>query len=445
MANWFEEALFYHIYPLGFCGCPELNDHIFSTKLLDLLTVLPPIKSAGFNALLLGPVFRSGSHGYDVESYSEVDERLGDSEVLKDVIYKFKNAGFKIVLDAVFNHTGRDFPYFRDLIQNGDKSQYRDFYIPDFSCQSDLGDLFDYQSWNGHKNLPKLNLKNPQVVQMHLETVTSWISKYDIDGLRLDAADCLDLEFCESLRHHCRCIKSDFYILGEIIGGDYNYWLDHMDSVTNYELYKGLYSSHNDKNMFEIAWTLNRQFGIDFGLYRKRKLYNFADNHDTERLSSILKSPSHQYTANMLLFTVPGIPSVYYGSERGMPGVKRTETDIDLRPSWSAILEKTSENSDLYHCIKDFIAIRRNSDALKYGRYLQLSVDNEHLAFMRYSNENRVVVVINISEKEKELELNIPVPASIATDLLSHTQYNIYAGKCRVKISPNWGRILSLS
>ncbi len=145
-----------------------------------------------------------------------------------------------------------------------------------------------------------------------------WIEDYDLDGLRLDAADVIDPEFLKILSAFCRERRSDFWLMGEVIHGNYAQWAPGagLDSVTNYELYKGLWSSHNDGNYFELAWSLNRQFGPE-GLYRGQNYYNFADNHDVDRIASTLGDPGYLYPHAILTATVPGIPSVYYGSEVG--------------------------------------------------------------------------------------------------------------------------------
>ena len=177
----------------------------------------------------------------------------------------------------------------------------------DFQKRSPLGDPFSYEGWNGHYSLVKLDVRHPEVKSYVFSVVTRWVEEFGIDGLRLDAADCLDLGFLQELAAFCRGRWPGFWLLGEIIHGDYRKWANPstLDSVTNYECYKGLYSSHVDANFFEIAWSLNRQFGPQ-GLYRDLPLYNFADNHDVDRVASLLPEPAHLRTLYSLLFTMPG-------------------------------------------------------------------------------------------------------------------------------------------
>ena len=263
------------------------------------------------------------SHGYDTVNYHFLDRRLGTNDNLIEVIRFFHDYGIKIILDAVFNHTKKLFA-FKDLLQYGAQSQYKDWYSGiDFTRRSPLNDPFSYNCWNGHYTLVKLNLQNKTVQNYLFDCVKQWISDFEIDGLRLDTADCLDFNFMSGLRDVCKKANPDFWIMGEVIHGDYSRWANDntIHSTTNYEGYKGLYSSHNDLNYFEIAYSLNRQYGT-YGIYKNLFLYNFADNHDVTRVASILKEKKHLFPLYTLLYTIPGIPSIYYGSEFGIEGVK---------------------------------------------------------------------------------------------------------------------------
>ncbi|MCU7500706.1 MAG: alpha-amylase, partial [Ignavibacteria bacterium] len=317
--HWSFDSVFYHIYPLGFCGTPKNNDFFSQpvSRLDKIYGWIGHMKSLGVNALYLGPLFESTSHGYDTADYFHVDRRLGTDEQLKNLIAALHQNGIRVILDGVFNHVGRSFWAFRDLRMNMQSSPYSSwFHGLDFSQRSPLGDPFSYEGWNGHYNLVKLNLKNHDTREHLFDAVRMWIDYFEIDGLRLDAADCIDMKFLQDLALVTKHKKKDFWLMGEIIHGDYRRWVNSqtLDSVTNYECYKGLYSSLNDKNYFEIAYSLNRQFGTG-GMYRNMPLYAFADNHDVNRIASIIKDPVHIYPLYCLLFTMPGVPSVYYGSE----------------------------------------------------------------------------------------------------------------------------------
>ncbi len=310
MSNWVYESVFYHIYPLGLCGAPQENDlsSPVDYRMDKLYAWVDNLKEMGVNAIYLGPIFESTSHGYDTKDYYNVDRRLGDNESFAKLVDFFHDNGIKVVLDGVFNHVGRDFWAFKDLLEKGEESPYRDWFEGvNFKYQSPYGDPFTYNAWEGHYSLVNLNLKNPEVKEYLFGAVNEWVDKFDIDGLRLDAADCLDVGFIKDLKAYCNNLKDDFWILGEIIHGDYRKWAGEglMDSVTNYECYKGLYSSHNDNNYFEIAYSLKRQFGEE-GIYKDLFLYSFVDNHDVHRIASRLKDSSHlyPYISSYLLFQV---------------------------------------------------------------------------------------------------------------------------------------------
>ena len=297
--HWARDVVFYHIYPLGFCGAPRRNDFWSAAvpRLAQVASWAGHMRDLGVNALYLGPLFESTGHGYDTADYYHVDRRLGDRALLAEVVSHLHSNGIRVVLDGVFHHVGRDFWAFRDLLERREGSPYRDWFhgLSVDRC-SPLGDPFVYDTWEGHHDLVKLNLHNPAVKEHLLQAVEMWIHEFDIDGLRLDVAHCLDLRFLRELAASCRRLREDFWLLGEVIRGDYRNWVnpETLDSATNYECYKGLYSSLLDHNYFEIAFALNRQFA-DCGLYRHLPLYNFADNHDVDRIASTLRDHADLY------------------------------------------------------------------------------------------------------------------------------------------------------
>ena len=267
--NWYDNAIIYHIYPLGFCGAPKFNDNSEVQYRLDkVLDWIDHFKEMNVDAVYFGPVFESVEHGYDTTDYRQIDRRLGDNNSFKNICKVLHQNGIRVILDGVFNHVGRTFPQFTDIQQNGRNSQYCGWFQNlNFDGQSPCGNNFWYEGWNGHYNLVKLNLRNPDVCNYLIDTVNFWIEEFDIDGIRFDAADCIDFDFFKQIRSFCKNKKSDFWLMGEIIHGDYKRWAnpEMLDSVTNYECYKGLYSSHNDKNYFEINYSINRQSG-DYGI-----------------------------------------------------------------------------------------------------------------------------------------------------------------------------------
>ena len=446
--HWANQTIFYHIYPLGFCGAPEHND--FKTapapRLEKIRSWLDHIQGLGVNGLYLGPVFESTVHGYDTVDYFQVDRRLGTNESLKSLAEDLEARGIRLILDGVFNHVGRDFWAFKDVQEKGRDSRFVDwFHNLKFNGTSPYGDPFTYEGWHGHLNLVKLNLKHPEVKGHLLHAAESWIRDYDISGLRLDAADEMDLDFLKDLAGHCRGMRSDFWLTGEVVYGDYRRWINNgggLDSVTNYECYKGLYSSHNDSNYFEIAYSLNRQFG-KYGLYKGLPLYSFAENHDVNRVAGLLKNPNHLAPLYIIMTTMPGVPSIYYGGEWGLADKRSKTSDRALRPDLD--LDHMSHNPprpDLPEILRRLITLRRVLPALQNGDYRQLHVASETFAFARKTGEQEILVAVNSSEAVKNIRFKLDRDGRL-TDLLNKGEsFAIAGGEASLPIHPGWGRIL---
>ncbi|MBB5060046.1 glycosidase [Granulicella aggregans] len=451
MSIWAQHSSQYHLYPLGCLNAPQRNT--FLDRPADRVSQLYPwldyLQDLGTDTLLIGPVQQSSAHGYDIADYFLIDGRLGSNQDFADFSRELHGRGMKLVFDAVFHHTGRDFWAFRDILGHGQSSVYRDWYHLDFSGRSPYGDLFSYEGWAGHYDLVKLNLRNTGVKDHLFAAVTSWVDQFDVDGLRLDAADRLDPDFRRHLVSHCATLKPGFWLMGEVVHGDYGNWAHDggLSSTTNYEVYKSLWSAHNDRNYFELGYSLNRQFG-EGGLYRDLNLYSFADNHDVDRVASTLSNPAHLYPLYLLLFTMPGIPSLYYGSEWGIEGRRSSNSDAALRPAVSpASLKENARHADLYPVIKHLLSIRRQQSALREGKYTSLHIDHEQLAFIRGSGTGSLVVAVNSSNTARDITLTLPgVKDGYLTDLLNGGEIvQVTNGLCTLSLASCWGRILTLS
>lgn len=441
MSKWYEKGVFYHIYPLGMTGAPKTNQEsqvVYRFK--ELEEWIPHIRSLGFNAIYIGPLFESSSHGYDTRDYKLTDRRLGDNESFQSFTSLCHAAGIKVVVDGVFNHTGREFFAFRDILENRDGSPYKDWYKGvNFGGTSPMGDSFGYEAWQGHGELPCLNLLNPQVKQYLFDVVQFWIDEFDVDGIRLDCANVLDFGFMAELRSRTASMKEDFWLMGEVIHGDYARWLgpDMLHSVTNYELHKGLYSGHNDHNYFEIAHTVRRLESIGYALY------TFVDNHDEDRIASKLTYKEHLYPVYTLLYTLPGIPSVYYGSEWGVEGRRTPDSDVLLRPQLSI------RDGERMHCdLTDFInrlgRIHQEQPEFHGGRYKELLLTNRQFAFARIADSSAVITVVNNDDAPSALSVPVPIQASEAVDLMSGDKLPIANGRLEVTVKGNHGVIFKI-
>ena len=393
---WAYESVFYQIYPLGFVGAPFENDGVETHRILKVLDWTDHIKKLGANAIYFSPVFESDTHGYNTRDYRKIDCRLGSNEDFKQVCDKLHSEGIRVVLDGVFNHAGRGFWAFKDVQEKKWDSPYKDWFHISFDGNSCYDDGFWYEGWEGHFELVKLNLANSAVVDYLLECVKGWIDEFDIDGLRLDVAYCLDRNFMKRLRSFCQELKPDFALIGEVLFGDYNQIVNDemLHSCTNYECYKGIYSSFNSMNMFEIAHSLNRQYGPEqWCIYRGKHLMSFVDNHDVTRIASILTNKNHLPLTYGLLLGMPGVPCIYYGSEWGEEGVKAPNNDYALRPCF----EEPKPN-ELTEEIKKMIHVRTGSNALCHGSYRNVVLTNHQLIFERRTDDERMLVAINASD-----------------------------------------------
>ena len=420
---WYQNAVVYQIYPLGLCGAPLQNDGVQAHRLRRLLDWVEPIKELGATCVLFNPLFESDAHGYDTRDFNKVDVRLGTDEDLKAVCEALHAAGLKVMLDGVFNHVGRGFWAFRDVQEKKWDSPYKDWFHLSFDGNTNYNDGFWYESWEGCNELVKLNLHNTAVREHLFDAIAGWVRDYDIDGLRLDVAYCLDQDFLAALRNFTNQLKPDFVLVGETLHGDYNRWMNDnaCHSVTNYECYKGLYSSFNTGNMHEIAYSLNRQFGAEpWCLYTGKQLLSFVDNHDVTRIASILQDKQQLKPIYGLLFGMPGTPAVYYGSEWGLTGEKK-DGDPALRPAI-----ETPEHNNLTDWITALAGARAASPALCTGSYRNILVQPKQLIFERRQGQDRVLVAINADSSPYHADFN--AEAGCAVDLITGKPHDFGGG-----------------
>ena len=414
---WAYNGVFYQIYPLGFCGAPTSNDGQVISRIRKLTEWSSYFEDLGISSLLLNPIFDSDNHGYDTRDFKKIDCRLGTNADFTEVCKDLHNHNVRIVLDGVFNHVGRGFWAFADVMEKKWGSPYKDWFYINFDGDSCYNDGFWYEGWEGHFELVKLNLSNPAVTDYLLDCVKGWIDEFDIDGLRLDVAYSLDHNFMRHLRSFCQALKPDFVLIGEVLFGDYNLIVNDemLHSCTNYECYKGIFSSFNSMNMFEIAHSLNRQYGTEqWCIYKGKHLMSFVDNHDVTRIASILTNKNHLPLVYGLLLGMPGVPCLYYGSEWGAEGQKGAHDDHALRPCFEA-----PSPTDLTTLIKKLITARTTSDALCNGSYQNVVLTNNQLIFKRSTNAETIYVAINTSEH----------PYTASNQELNGTFLNILTGE----------------
>ena len=416
---WAYESILYQIYPLGFCGAPFENDGRTEHRILKVNDWIDHLSYLDVDAVLFNPVFESDTHGYNTRDYKKIDCRLGTNEDFRKVCDALHEAGIRVILDGVFNHMGRGCPQFQDVVRQRENSPYKDWFHISFEGNSNYNDGLWYEGWEGNFDLVKLNLGNPAVSDYLIDCVRFWIDTFDIDGIRLDVAYCLEQDFIRRLRAETKRIaeekkRDEIFLVGEMIGGDYHRIMGEglCHAATNYECYKGLYSAFNSRNLFEIIHSLNRQFGPEnWTLYRGEHLLSFADNHDVTRIFSILEKPQYLKPLYAIMYAMPGIPCLYYGSEWGVPGEKKNG-DPSLRPSFeapevNALTEYLAALGEGYH----------RSKALWYGDFKSLVLQNTHCVFTRSFEDDRILCAVNIDDME--VTVHADFQAGRALDLIT--------------------------
>ncbi len=439
---WYDEAVFYHIYPLGMTGAPKQNSYTEPVHRLNtLLPWISHIKEIGCNAIYIGPLFESVGHGYETTDYKKLDTRLGTNEDLTNFISECHKAGIRVILDGVFNHTGRDFFAFKDIRQNKENSRYKDWYCNvNFRGNNSFNDGFSYENWGGYDLLAKLNQHNSEVRNYICDVVRFWIKEFDIDGIRLDAADVMDFGYMQAIRQVANEVKPDFWLMGEVIHGNYSRWANDgtLHSVTNYMLHKALYSAHNDHNYFEIAHTIKY---VSDMTGNRLKLYTFVDNHDVERIYTKLINKAHFLPVHIMLYSLPGIPSIYYGSEFGIEGRKERFSDDSLRPALN--YEDYKDAVQTNPCTKLISAlgkIRQNTPALCYGDYKELELQTTHFAFERTLDSKSAIITVNNSGGN----VNMTLPCGKFNKYigaLSGEEIGVTDGYIQVTVPANYGEI----
>lgn len=420
---WFDQSVFYQIYPLGYCGAERENDFgEVRHRLTCIEEQIPYIRDCGFNAVLFNPLFESERHGYDTVDFFHIDRRLGDNADFKRLVEKFHEAGIRVVLDGVFNHVGRRFSAFEEVREKGQSSDKKDWFHIDFGGNTAYNDGFWYEGWEGHMELVKLNLQNDGVLDYIGRAVGYWMDEFGIDGLRLDVSYLLPEWFFEWLRRLVRGRRQDFFLMGEVIHNQNfqkNLTPERLDSITNYECYKGLTSALNADNLFEIEHSLERLFGSQpWCLYTGKNLFSFVDNHDVPRAYTALHDKRKLAAMYAILYGMPGIPCVYYGSECGAEGDK-SDNDYKLRPAIGQI--DKAKCPALSALIRKLNAVRKSEPALQYGSYEKCVLSNKYMCFKRERGGDRIYCAYNISDGD----VTVRVEEAEGTDLLTGEVRNL--------------------
>jgi glycosidase len=410
--KWVNDTVWYQIFPERFeNGDPDndpqgtkpwvyqevRNDDYYGGDLQGIINRLDYLKDLGINGIYLTPIFEARStHKYDTMDYKRIDPQFGDEMVMKKLVEKAHQKGIRIMLDGVFNHCGKYFMPWQDVLEKGPASQfYNWFMINEWPINKEAHSTRDgdFYSFAFTSKMPKLNTNNPEVMEYFLDVVKYWINQFDIDGLRLDVANEVSHQFLKELRKATKALKPDFYLLGEI-WHDAIRWLggDEFDGVMNYPLASAI----SDFWVYPAKTNFDFECGINgnFTMYMQQSndcLFNLLDSHDTNRLIDKVKDIRVFYQQLAILFTMPGSPCIYYGTEIAMEG----SFDPDCRRCMPWDLIDSGSFSNRIEIIKTFIYLRKTNQAFK----------SKHFHFLEDEQNKRVIRYIKIDEEDKQIEV----------------------------------------
>lgn len=420
---WYDGAVFYQIHPLSLCGCEHESAETEGSHFAELAEWAQHAKKMGCNAIYIGPVFKSDTHGNGIVDYHKVDSRLGTNQEFKVWVAKCHSMGLRVVVDAVFNHVGRGFFAFENLKKNKQKSPYREWFSNiNFSADSEYGDGFSYENWGGYKRLVKLNILSPWLIDYHFDTVRFWISEFDIDGLRIDAIDELDYDFIKDLRKAVTQVKPDFWLMGELSDGEYTKWVNDkmLHCAANNGLQRELVLAHNYGSYPLIAKSVrsvNEQCPF-------AKLYTFVANHDVSYIYEKMNNPRHRMLITLLQYTIYGLPALYCGSEFSIykAAAGNAEPDGDAAPA--SQLLKLADHQDAYY--QDEVTwlhgllgrANQKFPELLFGHYQELAVSDQQFVFARVLRKKAMIVAVNCSDSSIQLDIPLMWKVTKAVDVL---------------------------
>lgn len=405
MTSWTESVIWWQVYPLGFVGAEASalpDGSPVQHRLPQLLPWLDYLLELGCNGLALNPVFASDSHGYDIVDHYAIDARLGDDSDFGELIRACQDRGIRVLFDGVFNHVGRGYPGFADVLQHGRESKWAEWFQIDWDADgsdAERRDGFGYRTFEGHGGLVALNHDSPAVADYVVSVMEHWLER-GIDGWRLDAAYAVPLSFWHRVTERVRERFPDAWFVGEVIHGDFPDFVREggLDSVTQYELWKAIWSSLNDGNFFELDWTVRRH--VEF--CEVFSPLTFLGNHDVTRIASKLTDIRLLPHALVLLFTLPGVPSIYYGDEQGFRGVKedRIGGDDAVRPAFPADPGSlASEGWPIYRLHQRLIGLRRREAWMGTANIEVAELANEQFSYSASGPDGqKVLVLLNTSD-----------------------------------------------
>lgn len=434
MLSWWQNSIFYHIYPLGFFNCPEINpiaipNHTLSqiqpvNRLAKIRRYYPHFQKLNIDAIYFGPIFESCTHGYDTIDYCQIDRRLGTNQLFKEIVQELHRLNIKVVVDAVFNHTSRLFPAFIDLKKNQENSPFLSWYKKiDFSTNTVWQDGFGYDFYQDCVELPTLNTDNICVQNHFFKTVHFWFQEFKIDGLRLDVAYLLKPNFLKKIRLLTTDLKPDSVLIGELMTPSQTKLINKnlLHTGTNFPLFQHLHQSFTQKDF----WQLKQIFSQQDNLF----LFNFLNNHDTDRIFSLLESYPDLQSAFVILFTTPGQPCLYYGDEILFDGLKKSKQDRQVRKKMINTEKLTKQQKNHLSFIQKITTIRQVHPFLASGQIKIISCHHEKIAYITHSQNQYLLTIINTNPNSNLILHNEFFQSNFFQDVFSLELYQANNGQ----------------
>lgn len=411
--EWAANKVVYQIFPSRYAASQPVDKELwykapitFTDNLhgdiRGIIDHLDYIRDLGIDVIYLTPIFKSDScHKYDTIDYYQIDPSFGTAEDLRELVQKAHQYGIKVVLDAVFNHTGRDFFAFKDILENKEKSKYLDWYFIDkFPLDNESGQAPNFKCFGYYSGMPKLNLKNPEVEKYVTDVACYWLKECDIDGWRMDVGDEISHYFWKHFRRAVKAVKKDALIIGEIwhYAGDFLEG-DEWDTVMNYPFYLNLIDLLADEKIDVSRFIQN--LGYMKGRLNKKcypLMWNLIDSHDTARFLHLCNNKQKQHLAAAFQLLMPGMPMIYYGDELAMPGAN----DPDCRRGmyW----DEEYRDNEMLEWYKRLIQVRRTHACIVEGELAETITRDEDgtIVLIRKNTEETVALIFNCSNDTKE-------------------------------------------
>ena len=414
--QWAANKVVYQIFPSRFASTQPVDKKLWYKapitpmddlhgNLRGIIEHLDYIKDLGIDVVYLTPIFKSNScHKYDTIDYYQVDPSFGTTEDLKELVQKSHERGMKVVLDAVYNHSGREFFAFQDILENGEKSKYLDWYfIDELPPKGEWGEIPNFKCFGYYGGMPKLNLKNPEVEKYITDVACYWIKECDIDGWRLDVGDEISHFFWKNFRKAIKAVKKDMLIIGEIwhYAGDFLEG-DEWDTVMNYPFYLNLIDLLADEKINVSQFVQN--LGYLKGRLNKKcypLMWNLIDSHDTARFLHLCNdNKKKQHLAAAFQLLLPGMPMVYYGDEYAMPGANAPDCRRGMY--W----DEEYQDKEMYNWYKKLMQVRKTHACIVEGELIETITNDEEdtIVLIRKSGEETLAMIFNCGSSTKEFD-----------------------------------------